>query len=588
MSPSGVDPGRLRLVTGLLAAGFLAAVLGQARVQIFEREAILAKARQSSRFFVEKTLPAKRGTIFSSDGLPLAEDWDAGELRVNSNHVPLSPAFFVDLSTATGIAPSEIQALVVQRRGTRSPGIVWRKPIGMATVAAVESVRARWRADGVSVARGGVRHYPLGSLAGGIVGYVREGKGDAGIEQGFEDVLAGRDGFQSGIIDRRGEFLTKGVGERREPRNGQPIVLTVDSQLQRAAALAVRKAVEENDADSGVAVVLDPKTGDVLAMANWPSWSPGEPYPEAGGRRSSALVNPAVSSVFEPGSTFKALTLALALDAEALTTGTTVYCSGSILVGKRRISCDHHGGSRAHGVVTPEIGIAKSCNVAAATWALRVGYPRYVEFLEKLGLLDPPGIGFAKEAKGYFRKDEPAKQLQLATLGFGQSISAVPVSLAAAFAMLGNHGVLVRPRIVRRIGEREMPVRTAGQVVSPAAADATLRIMESVFENPHGTAAKLRLQGYLLAGKTGTAQKVGAKTKGYVSNFVGFVPARDPRALVLVMVDNPRKAYYGAAVAGPVFIDIAEAIIQRFGIPPDRPAGPSAARPAQEVHQPAG
>ncbi len=570
---------------GLLAAGFLAAVLGQARVQIIEREAILAKARESSRFFVKKTLPAKRGTIFSSDGLPLAEDWDAGELRVNSNEVPLSPAFFVDLSTATGPLLNEIQALVQQRRGTSSPGIVWRKPISMATVAAVEAVRTRWRADGVSVARGGVRHYPLGALAGGVVGYVREGKGDAGIERGFDELLAGRDGFQSGIIDRRGEFLTKGVGEYREPKNGQPIVLTIDSQLQRAAALAVRRAVEENEADTGVAIVLDPKTGDLLAMANWPSWAPGEPYPSSGRARSSALVNPAVSHVFEPGSTFKALTLALALDAEAITTGSTVYCGGSIAVGRRRISCDHHGGSRAHGVVTPELAIAKSCNVAATTWALRIGYSRYVSFLEKLGLLDRPGLGLPSEARGNFRRDEPAKQLQLATLGFGQSIGTVPVSLAAAFAMLCNHGVLVRPRLVRKVGEREMPVRTVGQVVSPSAADATLRIMESVFENPHGTAAKLRLKGYLLAGKTGTAEKVGSREGGYVSNFVGFVPAREPRALVLVMVDHPRKAYYGAAVAGPVFVDIAEAILQRFGIPPDRPLGPSAARPAQRVHQ---
>ncbi|MCX7801072.1 MAG: penicillin-binding transpeptidase domain-containing protein, partial [Fimbriimonadales bacterium] len=259
----------------------------------------------------------------------------------------------------------------------------------------------------------------------------------------------------------------------------------------------------------------------------------------------------------------------------------------SMLVGKRRISCDHHGGSRAHGAVGPEMAIAKSCNVAAATWALRIGYERYVRFLEDLGLFAKPDLTLPHETRGLFRRDEPAKQLQLATLGFGQSIGTVPVSLAAAFAMIGNHGVMVRPRLVRQIGGREQPVRELGPIVSPAAADATLKIMESVFENPHGTAAKLRLKGYVLAGKTGTAEKVGAKSKGYVSNFVGFVPAREPKALVLVMVDHPKRAYYGAAVAGPVFIDIAEAILQRFGIPPDRPM-PTASRLGEGVHQQGG
>ncbi|MCX7801126.1 MAG: penicillin-binding transpeptidase domain-containing protein, partial [Fimbriimonadales bacterium] len=323
MSSPVVEPARLRLVAGTLALGFLAAVIGQARVQIFERERILERARHSSRFYVQKTLPAKRGTVYSSDGVALAEDWDAGELRINSNQVPRHPAFFVDLAAATGIAPTEIASLVERRRGTGSPGIVWRKPIGMATVEAVEAVRARWRADGVSVARGGVRHYPLGSLAAGVVGFVREGGGETGIEKGLEPQLAGRDGFQAGIIDRRGEFLSKGVEEYREPRHGEPVVLTIDSQIQRAASLAVRRAVEENDADSGVAVVLDPKSGDILAMANWPAWSPGEPFPQKEPWRHLALVNPAVSNVFEPGSTFKVLTLCLGLDREVLTTGTT-------------------------------------------------------------------------------------------------------------------------------------------------------------------------------------------------------------------------------------------------------------------------
>ena len=544
------------------------AALSQARVQVLQRGAILARAKETDRFTITRIEFARRGPILSSDNKPLAQDDDTFEFSVRFDKSPKTDAFFMALGEAADIPAAELAQL--SQSGVKSR--VWRRPMSMAQAREIQEVKSNWRADGVSLSRTGQRAYPLGASAAGFIGVTRDGLAQAGVELSQNKLLAGRNGKTIGLPDRMGSFLPMRLDpDTTQKKDGEPITLTIDSNLQQEATAALKKAVESNHADNGIAIVMDPQDGDILAMANWPSYDPNEVGTGIAPKKHSDF-NPNYMTVLEPGSTFKILTLAKALEEGVVSPTEVIHCSGSLQVwAGTSIRCDAHHGNRAHGTLGPEMAIARSCNVSAATWAGRIGYPRMVDYLEDLGLLEKTHIGVPLEVGGLFNRDEYAKPLQLATVGFGQSVSCTPVGIASAFAMLGNHGMRPSPRLIAKIGDKEQPHSELRQIVKPEVADRVLDYMERTFSSDRGTAKGLRIPGYKLAGKTGTAQRVRRKGGGgYVSNFIGFVPAQNPRAMILVMVDNPKGAYYGAVVAGPVFVDVARAVIRRFAIPPSK------------------
>ena len=565
---------RIGLLRGVLIGLFALAALSQARVQLFSRGAILDRARETQRFTQSRVETAKRGAIFTNDGKPLAVDDDRYVLGVTFSRVPQSDGFFVDLATASGMPATEFSQIAYREpRKTK----FWREHLTSIEALAVRDVKAKWRADGISLEPTGERAYPLGEAASGLVGRVREGQPEGGMESGFNGQLRGKDGKTIGLRDRTGAFLPMRIDpESVARRDGEPIVTTLDSVLQQEAAAAIKTAVEVNKADQGVALAMDPNTGDILAMANWPTFDPNDTS-GATLQAEASDFNPNIMGGFEPGSTFKILTLAKAMDLGKVRDGDTVYCRGEKVVwADRSVHCDLHGGTRAHGAVTPALGISKSCNVAAATWAGEIGRDTFIEYLEELGLLGKQGLGLPGERAGSIFRDEYATGLQLANFGFGQSISATPVGLIGAFGMLANDGVRMIPRLVKKIGGREQEPQSAGAIVRPETAQQLMRYMEAVIESDAGTGRSLRIPGYRLGGKTGTAQRKN-RGNGYISSFVGFVPVEAPRAVILVMIDYPKAGkYYGASVAGPVFHDLARAVIRRYGIPP------SSARKEQE------
>jgi cell division protein FtsI/penicillin-binding protein 2 len=570
---SPTRPGRVSILSRVIAGGFVIAALSQARVQIMERGSIIDRASETDRFVISRTEPARRGFIYTSDGKPLAQDEDTRVLNVDFRKVPHSPAFFMEVSAATGIPASEFLQLADSGMKRRS----WRQPISAAQAKELQDVKTSWRADGISLAPSGRRSYPLAEATAGFVGVLRDGKAQGGLELGDDKLLAGVNGKKVGLVDRTGAFLPMRLDSKTQPRvDGENLTLTVDSELQIVASNSIRQAVEENKADQGVAIVMDPKTGDVLAMANWPSYNPNM-LGDAQGTNQVFGFNPNYMAVLEPGSMFKILTLAKALDKGVLNESDTVYCHGTLAVGKRTISCDSHHGNRAHGLLDATLAIAKSCNVSAATWALRIGYDDYVKYMESLGIMSKTHIGLPGERHGLFNYNDPAQELHLATLGFGQSVNATPIELASAFATLGNGGRRMQPRLIKKIGAKETPIVPMGQIIRTETSDRVMKIMQSVIESDSGTGKDLRIPGYILGGKTGTAQKMNRQTHsmkggGYVSNFVGFVPGDKPRAVILVMVDNPKAGkYYGATVAGPVFQQLAKSVIRRYGIAPSAP-----------------
>ncbi len=552
------DTARFNLVGWSLSGLFAVASFSQLRVQVLDRAQVLYEADRYAHFDLSTTVPARRGTVYSSDGKILAQSEDAYELGLHYTKMPKSPAFFAALSEATGLPASELQA-----PSNDAAMRVWRTPLSVDKANEVRSVRRDWGADGVSLDRCQIRDYPFAEVAAGIVGAMRGDKPISGIEQSKDALMRGTDGQYSGFIDRSGTFVADKDQSYREKSNGENVTLTIDTTLQTAALQAVRNAVESNKAKSGCAVVVDPKTGDLLAVANWPtfdpeaSWNPGDDF------------NMATMGAYEPGSTFKILTVAEGLECGALSPTDHDYCSGQMTVGKRVIHCASHEGNRAHGDVDLAQAIAKSCNVSAARWALKIGHDRLLAFMDKLGIFEKTDIGLPSQRAGIYNRKDPATELQTATNGFGQSMSCVPVNLAAAYAMLANDGLMMKPRLIKQIGDQTIPAQPRGQMVSPQVAHTVVHFMESVIESDHGTGKTLRIPGYQLAGKTGTAQKVGTAEGKYVANFVGLVPSQNAKAVVLVMIDSPSAGqYYGAQVAGPVFVDIAKSVIRRFSIPP--------------------
>ncbi len=538
--------------------------LSQVRLQVFEQGSTIAEADNVRKYFVTKTDRAGRGTIFSSDGKPLAQDTKAWRLQVNLSKVPHTPAFAVAMSEATGIPAHEF---LDESKGGRD----WPMRLSEAQFLAVSRVKKDFDAAGVSLIELAAREYPLGVNASGIVGrLVVRGKDDElvdrfGLEAQLDKTLKGVDGKQTGLQDKNGEFLPLRSFDPVSVReDGAKVVTTIDSEIQTAASMSVRRAVERNHADHGVAVVVAPDSGDVLAVASWPVVDPATQ-----GLNKLDAQNPAYTMVFEPGSTFKILTLAKAISDGVVSEGQITECAGVWNLGKgMRVRCDEHHGNRAHGAIGPGTAIAKSCNVAAAQWASRVGYEGFFDFLGELGLRTKTDLQLTGEIRSRGDKQEWGHSLQLANLGFGQAMAVTPIGLAGAFATLGNGGIRKPLRLVRAVDGELASEKPGEQVLSKEACDFALECMEQVMA-PGGTGASLRIPGYRLGGKTGTAQKYkGGKSLGYVSNFVGMIPARAPKAVVLVMVDNPKGGkFYGADVAGPVFMDVAKSVIRRLNVP---------------------
>ena len=521
---------RIYVCAAVVTLAFGGAMFSQARAQLILRDDVLSRDSPWSEKRSSPPATQRLKAIIASDGRILAQSETVFEFSLFYERLPHSPTFFMELAEATGFPASDLQSGAgSNRKSWRAEGLLSGGQKLMAS-----QIATKWRADGVSLLAVGSRYYPLLEAASGVIGRV------------------GADGPVNGIeLEQAATLRTN------------DITLTINSELQVAAHTAVRHAVEINKADSGAAIVIDPTTGDILAMANWPSFNP-ESVTDP-----SRDYNTAYMAQFEPGSTFKILTLAKAIDSGAIARDNSLVCTGSITVGGQALRCDEHGGVRAHGEVDNEKAIARSCNISAAQWSMAVGVDAMREYIASLGVLEPPGIGLPSEKSARFDDNPGNATRQIAELGFGQSIGVPTVLMASAFAALANDGLRMKPRLIKAIGKRETPIEPAERIVSAETATYVRKLMESVIHEEYGTADQLMIPGYRIAGKTGTSQKIGTAVGGNISNFVGFVPAGKPRAVIYVVIDNPRAGQiYGGIVAGPVFREIALAVIDVLEIPP--------------------
>jgi len=553
---------RIATTAILFAAVFAALALRAVHLTVLEGEALRERAARQHQQEVPMT--AERGPIVDRFGEPLALSRESAAVYVRPREWSVPPD-----SLRTVARLLELPQDVVLQRASASAPFVWlRRQVPLDRWSAIADMKL----PGIGSEPPRQRVYPHGALAGQVLGFTGvDGHGLEGIERGLDAELRGE--VEAMVVghDARGRQFVLGEEWGSLPRAGAQIELTIDAALQRFAEAELERAVHEQQAKAGTLVALDPNTGEVLAMATVPRFDPNQFAAATAGQ----WRNRAITDCYEPGSTFKAILAAAALGAGVVRPSDRIDCEyGKWAVGNRVIRDSH-----PHGVLSFADVIAQSSNIGSAKVAERLGSERYGAVLQQFGFGVPTGVDLPGEAGGLLRPTARWGRIHLVTTAFGQGIAVTPLQLARAFAAIANGGQLMRPYVVRRITGPEGVLRYAGhphndgQVMARQTADAVTALLVRVTET--GTGKQARVDGFTVAGKTGTAQKVDAHTGRYsardrMSSFVGYVPAEDPALVVLVVIDSPRKATYGGVVAAPVFRAVAEYGLARRGV---RPSG---------------
>lgn len=411
------------------------------------------------------------------------------------------------------------------------------------------------------------RYYPNDSLAAHVLGFVgSEQNGLGGVEQFYNEKISGEGGKV--YLERDAE---RRVFESYEvqPNPGQTVVLTIDQTIQYRTEQALSAAVERAHAKSGTAIVMDPQTGEILALANAPSFDPNEPTKDS----ADARVNSALQNTYEPGSTFKIVAYSAAIEKGLVTPDDKIDCQmGQITVAGRLIHDGH-----PYGVLTVADALAKSSNVGAIKLGLMVGNDSMYEYMKRLGFGTRTGIDLTGESPGILRALNRWQPSSIGSLAIGQEIGVTPLQMATAYCVLANDGMLVKPHVVRELRSPEgVLLFQAKPETRRALKQETTQALRNMLEGVtlRGTARKAQLDGYTAAGKTGTAQKVDPRTHAYsatkyIGSFVGFAPVKNPAVVIIVVIDEPQGAYHGGDVAAPVFREIAEQILPDLSVTPD-------------------
>lgn len=415
-----------------------------------------------------------------------------------------------------------------------------------------------------------MRVYPADSLAQPLLGYTNiDGQGQYGVERLYDKQLRGMDGILVAEIDSQGRPIPSGYRQFKAVQDGANLVLTLDASIQYKAETLLHKAIEFNQAVGGTILILDPKTGAILASASEPRYNPNRFYEV---QDKKVFNDPAIATPWEPGSIFKIITMAAALDSGVITPNSTHYCKGYVDVdGVRILTWDQ----RAHGQETMVQVLANSCNVGAVYAADLLGKDRFYQYVWRFGFGQLTGVDLAGEVNGILTMpgDRGWSHLTLANNAFGQGLAVTPLQIAAAVAAIANGGLYMKPYIVQRIeSARETKVikpTPVAQVVSRQTAQTLTNMLVAAQESVPNNQALI--PGYRVAGKTGTAQvKIGDRydPKLTVTSFVGYAPAEDPRFVILVKIDLPRRSNQAQEVAVPVFRDMAQWLLLYLRIPP--------------------
>ncbi len=554
---------RSHWVMVFVAGAFVALAARTVYLQVFSQDFL--QRQGEVRYGRTLDLPASRGEIRDRNGVVLASSLPARAVFAIPADVDLKDARIPELARRLGMDESDLRSRVGVPERTFA---YLRRQLDPAVAKHVLELKV----PGIHDRPEYKRHYPEAEHLAHIVGFTDvEDSGQEGIELAQNKLLAGRPGSRRVIRDRLGRVIEE-VEAVREPLNGNDIVLSIDSKVQYHVYSALRAAVAENKAIAGGAVVLDARTGEVLALVNLPTYDPNH----RGELSGAQLRNRVLTDTFEPGSTMKPFTAALALEMGKVTPQTVIPTLG----GKINISGHTLSDVKGYGSLTVEQVIQKSSNVGTVQMALKIPARDMWETFAAIGLGQAPQLGFPGAVAGRLRPHRNWKQIDQATMSYGHGLSVSLMQMARAYTVFARDGELVPISIFRTEGE------VAGaRVFTPETARAVRRMLEMA-AGPSGTAPQAQVPGYRVAGKTGTAHKIehGRYVNKYVSSFVGFAPVSDPRFVVAVMVDEPSAGkHYGGQVAGPLFARVMGDTLRTLRVPPDVPvAGLADAAVARE------
>ncbi len=558
-------------------------------LQVVKSEALQRRAQ--SQWTSESVIAPTRGRILDRNGRVLAQSATAYSASVSPRQVT-DPARLARL-----LAPVlDMDAAAIEKKAsdTSKGGVTLKRQLSRDRAQQLKAMKAEYARAGSDALRGlyleeeSRRYYPMGQFAAQLLGLTTiDGVGQAGLEQALDRYLSGREGRVLQEIDGKGRALSN-AGRAYVPAvDGGGVRLTLDSSLQAFAEQAAREALTVNDAKAVRVIAMDPHTGEILALVNKPDFDLNDPPRGDVDALTARLKNRVVTDAYEPGSTFKILTAAAALDAGLVTPAEGFYCSGSVTVDGGRIRC----WGNPHGAETFAQALQNSCNPVFVEMGLRLGTERFYKYLRAFGIGQRTGVDIPGEAGGIVISEKRVKRVDLARIGFGQSVAVTPVQLLTAACAVINGGNLMKPYVVGEITDASGAVIEKGspQVVSQPISRATSDTMRVLLENvvTLGGGKNAYIPGYHVGGKTGTAQVYvnGAVSSAtHIGSFLGFAPANDPRIAVLLIVDEANVPVdYGSVTAAPYARSFLERALNYLGVAPDTDEAPAGDTVAPDV-----
>lgn len=552
---------RIYLVAFFFLAGLGIMLVRAYQLQVLERGKLSSIAQAGYRVVIK--LPPKRGTIYDREGHELAVSVEVGSVYAHPKLVTKKRYAARLLSKVLHVRQSGIYRLLKSERS-----FVWiERKIAPEKVRQVRALGL----EGIGFTKESRRFYPGREIAGHLIGFAGEdNQGLEGLERKYDSLLKGPQNSLILMRDALGRpfFMSRPSSQRDRMCD---LVLTIDKDIQYKAQQALDAVVKETRAKSGQAVMVNPETGEVLAMAVVPNFNPNV----FGNYRPSDWRNRSITDCYEPGSVIKAFLLAAALDSHVVLPNTMFDCENGQFVVANHVIHD----TKKHGPLSVSDIIVYSSNIGAVKIGSKVGYERFTGYLRRFGFGEETGIDLLGERTGYIRPSDNAKELDKATIYFGQGMTASSLQLAMAMGAIANGGKLMRPFVVAAVKDQAGQIikKTRPQMVGRAISQETARKVAGILEgvvSAKGTAPRAAIMGYRVAGKTGTSQKVDPRTKKYsdrhyVSIFAGFVPVSRPRLVMVIAVDEPQGKTYGGLVAGPVFSELGAWTLNRLHISPE-------------------
>lgn len=563
---------RSRFMFALLFVGFVALAGKAFYLQTASKPFLQAQGAQRYEKTIE--LQANRGRILDRHGVVLASSLPARSIWAYADRVDLNDPRLLDLARLLNMKPDALASKLTQ--GDRS-FVFLKRQVDLDTAERIAALRIR----GIGQDSEYKRNYPEGEIAAHLVGFTDLSHvGQEGLELAFQSTLAGKPGSRRVIRDGTGKIISD-IDQIKPPQDGRDLRLTIDSRIQYQAFQAVKEAVISQQAKAGAAVVLDARNGQILALANWPSYNPADRKTLNG----QGLRNRAITDLYEPGSTLKVFTAALALESGRFTPSSMFDAREGFMKIGRDVIRDAH---RQKELMTLQQVIQKSSNIGTAKMALSLQPEEHWKMLNAIGIGQAPRIGFPGAAAGRLRPFSKWKPIEHATISYGHGLSVSLLQMARAYTIFGNAGEvlpvqLVMPEEERRVRAIQVSSRAAAsqqaatvrgtQVIQPR----TAAMMRQILERSAGekdAVVKAAVPGYRVGGKTGTTKKLenGQYVKKYVSSFIGLAPMSNPRVVVAVMIDEPGSGkYYGSDIAAPIFARITGEALHTLGVEPDAP-----------------